>query len=129
MAAFVIVAVAAILLIIGYSQLKPQGGLMEMRNVALCDLNDDGKCDAADLAIFQDALGTHRGGLGYSPFADVDADGVVTEIDRQMLFPEPVTTLAETQPQQPAQQPAEADPDVYKDNLNQSIDELNQLGT
>ena len=39
-------------------------------------------------------------------------------------------TPAETQPQQPqlAQAPQqEADPDVYKDNLNQSIDELSQL--
>ena len=41
-------------------------------------------------------------------------------------------TPAETQSTQPPQvqtQQQEADPDLYKDNLDQSIDELNQLGT
>ena len=41
-------------------------------------------------------------------------------------------TPAETQYTQPPQvqaQQQEADPDLYKDNLDSSIDELNQLGT
>ena len=52
---------------------------------------------------------------------------------QQPASPQPAATQApQVQIPQTAEQPSEqtsADPDVYKDNLNQSIDELNQLGT
>ncbi len=107
---------------------------MEMRTVSLCDLNADGQCDAADLALFQQALGKHQGDPGYRLSADVDADGVVTTMDQQVLFPNSVISPVDNKQQQPqpttnaetTQQPR-AEPDLYNDNLNESIDELNQL--
>lgn len=60
---------------------------MEIRTVELCDLNADGHCDAADLVLFQQALGKKAGEVGYNLSADVDADGVVTLADQQILFP------------------------------------------
>ena len=51
-----------------------------------CDLNSDGKCDDADVALFNRALGTHRGDADYNPFADIDADGTVTTTDQTILF-------------------------------------------
>ena len=138
--AAIIAAVVAILLISGCSQQKQQPPaatqppqeqqaqppMMEMRNVSLCDLNADGLCDAADLAIFHQALGKHRGDLSYHPLADADADGVVTATDEQILFP--VTTPADKNSiaGEPVQEPG-VDHDIYKDNLDQSLDELSQL--
>ena len=80
-----ILAVGGILLL---KTMKPAPSpSMEMRQGALCDLNADGQCDAADLVLFQQALGKKVGDVGYNLSADVDADGVVTTIDQQMLFP------------------------------------------
>lgn len=55
--------------------------------VAHCDLNADGQCNASDRALFQKALGSHRGDSNYNPLADADADGSITVVDEQMLFP------------------------------------------
>ncbi len=52
----------------------------------LCDLNNDGKCDAADESLFNDTLGSCRGDEHYNNLADADDDGCVTETDRQLLF-------------------------------------------
>jgi hypothetical protein len=61
-------------------------GSMELRTRPLCDFTGDGLCNAADLAIFQQALGKHLGEPGYNLFADVDGDGVITTTDKDILF-------------------------------------------
>jgi hypothetical protein len=51
-----------------------------------CDFNGDGRCDAADVEIFETALGKCRGEVGYHPQADIDASGCVDQQDRFYLF-------------------------------------------
>ncbi len=63
---------------------------MEELTLEPCDLDGNGHCDTADVASFEQAMGSRRGELSYNPFADADADGLVTINDKQMLFP---TTL------------------------------------
>lgn len=84
-----IVAIVAIILSVGGILLfkATQAPPMEEFTLAPCDLNADGICDAADITLFQQALGTNRGDVDYNPLADADADGVVTAVDQQMLFP------------------------------------------
>jgi hypothetical protein len=64
---------------------------MEELTIQHCDLNTDGHCDAADFAIFREALGTSRGQVKYNPLADGDADGTVTSVDQDLLFPNSVS--------------------------------------
>lgn len=65
-------------------EMKPSG--------PLCDLNEDGKCDTTDFNLFKQALGKKVGDVGYNLSADVNADGVVTNVDAEMLqFPFPIT--------------------------------------
>jgi hypothetical protein len=97
---FLIVAVVAVILTVGgvllLQNIKPAPpSPMETVTISRCDVNADGQCDAADQVLFQQALGKHRGDLDYNPIADADADGVVTAIDQQMLFPvtSPVPSL------------------------------------
>jgi uncharacterized membrane protein len=69
--------------------LPPDGPMMELP-IALCDLNEDGSCDATDFQLFQSALG--RCAQDFRTLtdirADVDADGCVTPTDQKMLFPD-----------------------------------------
>ncbi|HLD96772.1 MAG TPA: dockerin type I domain-containing protein [Candidatus Nanoarchaeia archaeon] len=55
----------------------------------LCDLNRDGVCNATDYDLFQKVKGQCRTNFTtiYSIYADVDADGCVTDYDEQLLFP------------------------------------------
>jgi hypothetical protein len=46
----------------------------------------DGRCDAADVQIFQNAVGTCRGEVGYDPLADIDGSGCVDASDHFDLF-------------------------------------------
>ena len=88
----VVISVGGILLLKVMEPVRP----MEMTTVVRCDFNADGTCDAADLAIFQLAIGAKRGDLNYSPLSDADADGVVTTTDQQILFS---VTSPDPQPQ------------------------------
>ena len=58
----------------------------ESWDIAPCDVNADGKCDVEDLGLLNKALGTYRGQKDYIPLADLDADGVINDIDKQMLL-------------------------------------------
>jgi hypothetical protein len=60
---------------------------MEELTLKPCDLDASGQCDSSDLALFQQALGKSRGDPGYNLLADADADGIVTTVDQQILFP------------------------------------------
>lgn len=95
---FLLVALIAIVIsVVGILLLKTmQAPPMEMSQVALCDLNADGQCDATDKVLFQQALGKKVGEVGYRLSADVNADGVVTARDQQVLFP---STSSAPQPQ------------------------------
>lgn len=65
----------------------PTSAPMEDKTVQPCDLNEDGKCDSADQDLFKKYLGSKKGDSNYYPLADADANGVVDETDRHMLFP------------------------------------------
>jgi len=58
----------------------------EESNIAPCDINADRKCNVADLDLLNKALGTSRGQKGYVPLADLNADGVINDVDKQMLL-------------------------------------------
>jgi len=51
-----------------------------------CDFNRDGLCDAVDLQMFQNAVGTCRGEPGFHPRADADGSGCVDADDQRYLF-------------------------------------------
>ncbi len=59
---------------------------MAMDFRAICDLDGNGACDNADLQSFQNALGACFGDAAYSPSADVDGNGCVTDTDQQALL-------------------------------------------
>lgn len=52
-----------------------------------CDLNQDGRCDASDLVIFQNAFGSCEGESNFNSNADFNGDGCVTTEDHSLLFP------------------------------------------
>lgn len=84
----VVVIITILLLIIFLSVIKRNSVMTVMPNKKICDLDSDAQCDAKDQRIFDRSLGSHReDDINYDPLADADADGVVTEIDRQILFP------------------------------------------
>jgi len=56
----------------------------ESLNLAPCDINGDGKCNDADIESLNKAMGTYRGQNDYNPLADLDADGVINDNDRQL---------------------------------------------
>jgi hypothetical protein len=58
-------------------------------NNLLCDVNGDGKCDAADAAAVHAALGSCRGNPLFDPRFDVNGDGCITAEDERILFPIP----------------------------------------
>lgn len=60
----------------------PMGSVRPIR----CDLNGDGRCDAADVALFESAFGKCLGQAGYDPRADIDASGCIDARDRFYLF-------------------------------------------
>lgn len=64
----------------------PQTPLQESQNSPACDVNSDGKCNVADLDLLKRALGTSRGQKGYNPLTDFDANGVMNEVDQQILL-------------------------------------------
>jgi len=64
------------------TQTSPQESL----DLAPCDINEDGKCNVVDLDLLNKAMGTHRGQKDYIPLADLDADGVINDNDKQMLL-------------------------------------------
>jgi len=82
--------------IIGYTKFKDkliftakttqQSHPQKSLDIAPCDVNTDGKCNVADLDLLNKALGTYRGQKDYIPLADLDADGVVTDTDKQILL-------------------------------------------
>ena len=94
----VIVAIGMVAVVtIAYFQFKPnqqlqqnqtpqQSNPQESLDISPCDVNTDGKCDVADLELLNKAFGTYRGQKDYIPLADLDADGVVNDIDKQMLL-------------------------------------------
>lgn len=87
LAAVLLVAVGGILL--WKAQQIPQTppvSVMEVLTLERCDLDADGDCDTADVTLFQQAIGSRRGESSYNPLADADVDGVVTDIDKQILF-------------------------------------------
>jgi Dockerin type I domain len=49
------------------------------------DLNGDGRVDAADIAVFNLALGTTLGDANYNRFADFDRDGRITLNDLRIF--------------------------------------------
>lgn len=61
---------------------------MEESPVALCDLNQDGNCDATDLQLLQSALGKCIQDFSTPAefLADADGNGCVTVADQQLLF-------------------------------------------
>jgi hypothetical protein len=67
--------------------LSPQSGLSAVgRNRSNpYDITGDGRVDEADLTALDQALGTSAGDSGWNWFADLDADGVVTLIDRRIV--------------------------------------------
>ena len=91
-----VAAAIAIAGVIGYSKFKDkliftakttqQSFPQESLDALICDVNTDGKCNVADLDLLKQALGTSRGQQGYIPLADLDADGVVNDIDKQILL-------------------------------------------
>ncbi|OGD84036.1 hypothetical protein A2165_01805 [Candidatus Curtissbacteria bacterium RBG_13_40_7] len=60
--------------------------LQESLDAPRCDVNSDGKCNAGDLDLLNKVFGKSRGEKDYIPLADLDADGVINEIDKQMLL-------------------------------------------
>src|SRR3990167_1709754 len=58
----------------------------ESLDTPLCDVNTDGKCNVADLDLLNKALGTYRGQKDYVPLADLDADGMINDVDKQTLL-------------------------------------------
>lgn len=50
------------------------------------DLNGDGTTDAADVAVFQSALGSQSGDDNFIAAADLDGDGAVTAADYGILL-------------------------------------------
>src|SRR3989344_7065888 len=58
----------------------------ESLDIAPCDVNSDGMCNVADLNLLNTALGTRRGQKNYHPLADLDADGVINDTDKQILL-------------------------------------------
>ena len=58
----------------------------ESLDIAPCDVNSDGMCNVADLNLLNTALGTSRGQKNYHPLADLDADGVINDTDKQILL-------------------------------------------
>jgi hypothetical protein len=68
------------------AKVPPSGVPMGEDVSKLCDLNRDGRCDAADVQIFQNAVGTCRGEVGYDPLADIDGSGCVDASDHFDLF-------------------------------------------
>jgi hypothetical protein len=69
-----------------FAQIPPSGFPMGKDRSKLCDFDGDGRCSAADLRIFEGALGSCRGGANYHPQADTDASGCVDVRDRFYLF-------------------------------------------
>ena len=51
-----------------------------------CDFDGDGRCDGADLQLFETAVGTCLFEVGYHPQADSDGNGCVDAQDRFHLF-------------------------------------------
>lgn len=58
----------------------------ESLDIAPCDINTDGNCNVTDLNLLNKALGANRGQRDYIPLADIDANGVINDIDKQMLL-------------------------------------------
>src|SRR3989344_1685923 len=67
-------------------QPTPQSPPQESLDMAPCDINNDGECDEADLDLLDKAMGAHRGEKKYNPIADIDADGVINNADKQTLL-------------------------------------------
>jgi len=65
----------------------PAGGLMVPDERALCDIDQDGDCDADDQQVFDAALGKCLGQTGYIREADLDFSGCVTLGDLEVLPP------------------------------------------
>lgn len=65
----------------------PEGVPMGGSTFEPCDLNQDGKCDASDLEIFQTAFESCEGETNFNSDADFNGDGCVTVEDQNMLFP------------------------------------------
>ncbi len=55
---------------------------------ALCDLNEDGICDATDIGELVESVGACDGTEMYDLIFDADNDGCVTERDMQVVFPD-----------------------------------------
>jgi hypothetical protein len=62
-------------------------GLSDVKNVTvkilphIADLNEDGKVDILDLAIFARAYGSTPGGDRWNPRADVDGNNIINILD------------------------------------------------
>jgi hypothetical protein len=68
------------------AQIPPSGVPVGEDTSKRCDFNGDGRCDAADVQIFEGTLGSCRDDAGYHPQADTDASGCVDAQDRFHLF-------------------------------------------
>jgi hypothetical protein len=51
------------------------------------DLNEDGERNLIDYKMLTNLIGTCRGEERFNSFADADGDGCITELDREILFP------------------------------------------
>ncbi len=56
------------------------------QNACDTDFNGDGTTDAADVAVFQSALGSSEGDDNYLAQADLDGDGEVNTIDYGIML-------------------------------------------
>ncbi len=68
------------------AQIPPSGVPMSEGRSRECDFDGDGRCDGADLQLFETAVGTCLFEVGYHPQADSDGSGCVDAQDRFHLF-------------------------------------------
>ena len=61
------------------------GGWTADLNVAIGDINGDGRVSSRDRRGLRDAYGSSDGNAAYSPFADLNADGRISSRDRRSL--------------------------------------------
>ncbi|MCI0547165.1 MAG: thrombospondin type 3 repeat-containing protein [Candidatus Rokubacteria bacterium] len=73
-----------------FAQIPASGVPMGEDTSKRCDFNGDGRCDAADVQLFEGSLGSCLGGASYHPQADTDGSGCVDAQDRFHLFEQDV---------------------------------------
>jgi len=66
--------------------LSPSEIMMGRAPIRLCDMDWDRDCDAVDLQIVGDALGTCSDEIAYYPLADIDGDGCISESDIKLIY-------------------------------------------